>query len=89
MTMFSLLPEKFWSRWEPLPPTALCWAEPEVVLARVTARGETRRNDLAYHQRYCEIFLDLARRFGVPVIDTSRAAPEGSLAEVVRALGVT
>ncbi len=82
LTMLSVLPYPLHSRWRPAPPTVLCWADPATTMARVTARGEERRNTLAYHQRYCGIFLDLAQRYGVPVIDTARSSPAQAAALV-------
>lgn len=72
LTLLSVLPPDLWEGWLPPPPTVMTWAPPEVTFQRLTLRGETRRNTLAYHQEWCARFLDLARRFQVPVLDTSR-----------------
>ncbi len=76
LTMLSVLPRELWADWHPTPPTLMCRADPATTSARVSARGETRRNTPAYHRRYCEAFSALAQRFGVPVLDTSNLPPQ-------------
>lgn len=79
LTMLSVLPPTLWSGWLPAPPTLLCWADPTTTTARVSARGEQRRNSPAYHRRYCSTFLELAQRHSVPVLDTSSLLPAQAL----------
>lgn len=88
LTMWSLLPEELQAEWEPLPPTVMAWADPETTFARVTARGETARNTLAYHQRYCAVFADLAARCRLPVVDTTGASPDAAFRRVLEAFGL-
>ncbi len=88
LTMLSVLPPSLHGGWLPPPPTVMCHADWRTTLARVSARGETRRNSAPYHQRYCDRFLRLARRHDVPVIDTAASTPEASLRPARRALGV-
>ena len=66
----------------------LTWANPEVTYRRVSARGETRRNTLAYHETYCEVFRALALRFRVQTVDTSEVSPADALRRVLTALEI-
>jgi len=86
LTLYSLLPEDLFGNWTPLPTTVMCWADPPTTLARVSARGETSRNSLAYHTRYCRVFRQLAERFAVPLIDTTASTPRRALQEALDAL---
>src|SRR5215213_1838482 len=40
MTAFTILPESYWSDWEPLEPTILCWADIETTMNRLHDRKE-------------------------------------------------
>jgi hypothetical protein len=79
LTMLSVLPPSLHGRWLPPPPTLLCWTDPVTTLHRVSARGETRRNDLDLHRAHCALFLEHAQRHGIPVLDTTRLTPRRAL----------
>jgi broad-specificity NMP kinase len=58
-TMFSVLPERFWERWLPLPPTVICRAETPVIMARLSARGEPA-GDAEHHDHFDQVYVGLA-----------------------------
>jgi hypothetical protein len=82
LTMLSVLPPALHPGWLPAPPTLLCWTDPSTTLARVSARGETVRNSIALHRDHCALFLTLARRHDVPVLDTTRITPRQAMASL-------
>jgi energy-coupling factor transporter ATP-binding protein EcfA2 len=82
LSLFTLLPESCWEAWMPLPPTVLCWANPEVTVQRLVARGEPA-GDMEEHRYFCQRYRDLAERFGVPVVDTSETTPEEAIERVL------
>jgi thymidylate kinase len=73
LSMFTVLPEEYFGRWEPRPFTVLCWTDLPTTLARLKARGEAE-GDIAEHQHYLARYAELARRFGVPIVDTTSAS---------------
>jgi len=76
LTMFTVLPESLWPSWTNKPRTILCWTDPITTSVRLRDRGE-EPGSLAHHELYCERYLSLARRFEVPVVDTTHlSVPE-------------
>jgi adenylate kinase family enzyme len=71
LSLFSVLPEPLWESWTPLPPTILCWVDTETTCRRLVERGEAvgPRDEHAY---YVARYRALARRFRVPLLDTSK-----------------
>ena len=88
-TAFSLVPEALYGAWRPLPRTVITWANPEVTLRRVTARGELVRNTLEYHREYCAVFREIAAAESVPLVDTSDSSKEGSVRVLLAMLGLS
>ena len=71
LSLYTVLPEAQFPRWEPRPFTILCWADLPTTIERLTARGE-EVGDLDEHRHYIELYAILARRFDVPIVDTTR-----------------
>lgn len=69
-TLFTVFPEDLWSRWHPLPRTIICHATAETTMERHRQRGEDAR-DALYHARYEAKYVDLGRRFGTLLLDTT------------------
>lgn len=77
MTAFSVIPESYWGAWEPLPPTALCWAGIETTRARLAARSGD--DDRAYDDRhFLSVYRELGERFGCHFVDTDGLTPDES-----------
>jgi len=79
MTVFSLLPEEFWQKWKPLPPTTLCAADLECTIKRLSHRDETYAGS-EWHSLYIARYEQLARQFRVPIVRTDRHAIDEALA---------
>jgi deoxyadenosine/deoxycytidine kinase len=71
LTLFSLLPESYWSAWESLPPTVLCWASLETTLSRLAARAEVEI-PLEEHLHYLSLYRNIAERFGCHILRTDQ-----------------
>jgi hypothetical protein len=78
MTLFTLLPESFWSDWLPPPPTTLCWSALDTTRLRLRLRGEAEGSSET-HEHYLRRYRDLADRFGCPLLRTDQLSPEESL----------
>ncbi len=88
LCMFTVLPECFYASWQPLPFTILCWADVENTERRMDERGEKERY-AGWNEHFCKIYVDLAKRFNVPIINTSgHQNAEEKLEEIVRYLAV-
>jgi hypothetical protein len=79
LCMFTVLPPGFRRAWRDRPPTILIWADPETTAIRQRERSEPV--DEALNDYYCRVYRELADRYRVPVVDTSRASLQDSLAE--------
>lgn len=80
-SMFSVLPQKYWTNWYPLPRTVICHTNAETTESRLRARGEdplTRE----LHARYQKIYQKLGHDHGALVIDTTHATIEECMEEV-------
>lgn len=87
LSMFTLLPDGFRSAWYPVPHTVLCWADLSTTLRRLDERDEPA-GDVGEHERFIALYRDLAARYRVPVVDTSRLTLDEGVAEVVRLAGL-
>lgn len=78
MTVLSLLPEEYWDRFDPMPPTLLCWSDLETTIARLAERDGTSADAAAVreHEHYLDRYMRLADRFGQQVLRTDRLAPD-------------
>lgn len=73
MTVASLVEtDDFAASWSLWVPTILCWSDLGTTLARLEQRTEAPE-ELAWHTLYLDRYLDLARRFDVPVLRTDTA----------------
>jgi thymidylate kinase len=81
LTMFTVLPEKYYQLWAPLPSTILCWTDPSTTGARLRQRGEKvdRQNDLLYCRRY----RGLALRYEVPILNTTGLTVEVAIGQAL------
>jgi thymidylate kinase len=83
MTVCTLVPERWWSRWLPIPRTALCWADLNTTRTRLAARSE--HDEFAdEHERYLKLYRDLAERFGCMVVRTDQGSEDASLELLLR-----
>lgn len=82
LTMFTVLPEEYFSNWHPLISTILCWTDVDTTLRRLDERGEDATNVLI-HEHYCKLYKSLATRFDVPILDTSRSTTDESLERLI------
>jgi thymidylate kinase len=82
LCIFTLLPNEYYERWLPLPPTVLCWTNLETTIKRLEARGETV-GPIERHQHYCERYRDLATQYNVPLIDTTHCSSEEALEQIL------
>jgi AAA domain len=78
-TMFSVLPEEYWSAWQPLPATVICHTDAQTTYRRLAERGEDPQT-LELHARYQKIYCDLGTRFGALVMDTASRSVDCCLA---------
>lgn len=78
LSMFTVLPEKYFKNWGNLPKTFLCWADMETTHKRLIDRGEKILKD-DNHQYYCYLYKKLAQEYGVTIIDTTKNTVEESL----------
>lgn len=81
MTVLTLLPEALWNQWLPPPPTFLCWVDIDVTLARIHARWE-RHYPRSWHLKYIHRYLDLAKRFEVPILRTDNTSVSDASAQL-------
>lgn len=82
LTLFSILPQDYWSAWYPLPETILCWANHFNTSIRMKERGEQEPYD-GYNEYYCNYYNKLAKQFGIKVLDTSDKTQEVALREIL------
>ena len=82
MTIFTLVPERFWEDWMPLPPTTLCWVDFDTTINRLKNRIEKKVNHNE-HKFYLERYVYLARRFGCNILRTDQMSVDASLEDLV------
>lgn len=83
VTVLSIVPDRYLPDWEPLPPTAVCWADLAATLARVDARPEVPE-PREWHAHYVSRYRELADRFGCPLIRTDTLSEDEALDELTR-----
>lgn len=69
LTVATLIPSEAIDRIAFKPPTALCWADLATTLKRLHARREDQEDE-RWHSGYIAQYLDIANRYGCPVIHT-------------------
>jgi len=72
LTVASFVPDselffRTWTRWMP---TALCWADLETTLSRLSRRRDENSETEAWHRRYIESYRQLAERSGSLLLRT-------------------
>ncbi|WP_242905052.1 AAA family ATPase [Actinomadura terrae] len=81
-TMFTVLPEHFWSNWGEPPRTVLCTASVETVVRRLTERGEDP-GDRDEHAHYLTQYLKVIERCPRSlVLETDRVGLDGCVAAI-------
>lgn len=81
MTAFSVLPETYWSAWQSLPPTALCWANLETTIARLDLRGKPDE-ELWDHKHFLTSYWELGQRFGAYLVHTDNRTLDDSFTDL-------
>ncbi len=71
MTVFSLLPETYWSDklWNPLPATTLCFSDLKGTLTRLKKRTEKSYEE-SYHAYYVDLYSKLAKKYHANILRT-------------------
>ncbi len=82
MTVLSLLPKVWHSRWYMFPPVILCWCDLHTTKQRIASRNEEKFSD-NYHSYYLETYKKLAHFYDVPVIDTGNNSINTSIFEII------
>jgi thymidylate kinase len=72
MTVFTLVPEKYWNDWQPLQPTILCWADIDTTMSRLKERNEKVMHGKEYHLSYMEKYQTIAKRYSCPILHTDQ-----------------
>ncbi|SFE15232.1 glycosyltransferase [Methylobacterium sp. 13MFTsu3.1M2] len=85
-TASQLLSPAFRPGWEPRPFTVMCWADRPTTIARMVARGVPNPSEHMTEARIAG-YRTLAEELRVPLLDTSRIAPEEGAAQVLAMLG--
>ncbi|SEN21179.1 Glycosyl transferases group 1 [Methylobacterium sp. UNC300MFChir4.1] len=85
-TASQLLSPAFRPGWEPRPFTVMCWADRPTTIARMVARGVPNPSEHMTEARIAG-YRALAEELRVPLLDTSRIAPEEGAAQVLAMLG--
>lgn len=82
VTMFALLPERYYSNWGRLPKTFLCWTNAATTLQRLASRGEEARpgDDVA---ACCALYRRIAQQFGATIVDTTHGTPDEALSIIL------
>lgn len=78
MTIFTLIPEKLWIDWLPLPPTTLCWAPLDTTIERLSHRRE-QTCGREHHRRYLHLYEELGRRYDCNLLRTDLNSIEDSV----------
>lgn len=83
MTVFSLLPESYWSdkKWYPFPATTLCFSDMEHTLSRLEKRTE-KSYEQSYHLHYLELYVKLAKEFDANILRTDQYDVEECLVKL-------
>jgi len=81
MTAFSILPETYWSGWEWLPPTTLCWTDLETTISRLEDRLDQDAQQYD-HGHFLSIYWELGQRFRSHVLRTDTLTLDESFAQL-------
>jgi deoxyadenosine/deoxycytidine kinase len=82
MSIFTLVPRRYYASWQPLPFTFLCWADLPTTVARIAERAEPPV-DTDVHVHYCERYQELAEEYSVPLLDTTGTVAEHWVRQLV------
>ncbi len=82
LTVFTVVPEKFFVEWPFFVPTVLCWTNLDTTLARLATRNE-HAYSVAWRRHYIELYLRLAKQFDCTVIDTSTSTIDESVERIL------
>jgi hypothetical protein len=82
ITVLTLLPPDEWPEWPWQVPTAVCWADLPTTLLRLSGRLEPDR-ERVWHERYIELYKELAERFGCLWVPTHELSEEEALRHLV------
>lgn len=85
-TASQLLSPAYRPGWEPRPFTVMCWADRPTTIARMVARGVPNPSEHMTEDRIAG-YRTLAEELRLPLLDTSRIAPEEGAAQVLAMLG--
>ena len=85
-TASQLLSPAYRPGWEPRPFTVMCWADRPTTIARMVARGVPNPSEHMTEDRIAG-YRTLAKELRLPLLDTSRIAPEEGAAQVLAMLG--
>lgn len=85
-TASQLLSPAYRPGWEPRPFTVMCWADRPTTIARMVARGVPNPSEHMTEARIA-VYRTLAEELRLPLLDTSRIAPEEGAAQVLAMLG--
>jgi thymidylate kinase len=77
MTIIAFTSTRYLDLWLPRPQTVLCVCDPEIIEARLKARGEDCVLEKVAH--YSQRFDQIAKTLSVPLIDTGRLDTENAL----------
>jgi len=77
LTMFTVLPEAYWSGWRNRPRTVVFATDPATTMRRLGARGEDPLS-AELHKYYERMYREIAARFNVPVVDTTDSSIENT-----------
>ncbi|XYD08028.1 glycosyltransferase [Methylobacterium sp. NMS12] len=85
-TASQLLSPAYRPGWDPRPFTVMCWADRPTTIARMVARGVPDPSERMTEARIAG-YRTLAEELRVPLLDTSRIAPEEGAAQVLAMMG--
>lgn len=82
ITLFTLLPKSEHNQWIIRPPTAICWADLDTTLARLSGRKEVAY-ERQWHEQYIRIYWKLAHQYQCQLVPTHQLDEEQALAKLV------
>jgi len=89
LTMFSILPEKYWSTWFPLPKTIICWASGNKTIENMINSGlkQVFCGGVDYN---CKLYFEIAQMFiceHIKFIDTTKIERNAVLDQALEFIG--
>lgn len=82
LTVFTVVPERFFHRWKYSMPTALCWCDLDTTLDRLSKRKE-QHHPLSWHQHYIRLYRNLAKRMDCTIVNTNQLSIDESLIQLI------